>query len=81
MPCPFPDPSSLDDDALASINATLAGLHVHARGVDEHPNPVTKWLMRREELASDYVSQLVAFRFGKAIEDGELNEDGDLSDG
>jgi hypothetical protein len=73
--CPFPDPSSLDDDGLVSINATLASFHRNARRVyEENPNPVTKWLMMREALASDYVTQLVAFRFGRAIDRGELEQ-------
>jgi len=77
MPCPFPDPSSLDDDALVSINSTLAGVLEHSRDVHrEHPNPVTKLLLERDELASDYVAQLVAHRFGKALDEGELGDDG-----
>jgi hypothetical protein len=73
--CPFPDPASLDNDALASVAATLAGLLEHSRGVYENnPNPVTKWMMHRDELAADYVSALVEFRFGQALEGGELDE-------
>jgi hypothetical protein len=77
-PCPFPDPASLDPDALASVAATLASFVDDSRRVYENdPNPVTKWLMQRDELASDYVSQLVEFRFGQALDEGELDEGDD----
>jgi hypothetical protein len=76
MPCPFPDPDSLDNDALASVNVTLASFVADSRRVfDDHPNPVTEWLWLRDELASDYVAGLVAYRFGQALDAGELGDD------
>jgi hypothetical protein len=74
-PCPFPDPAGLEPDALASIAATLASFVEDSRRVYMNdPNPVTKWFMNRDELASDYVSQLVEFKFGQAFDEGELGE-------
>jgi hypothetical protein len=74
MPCPFPDPNGLDDEALMSVDATLAGLVENSRAVfAAHPNPVTEWMLARDELASDYVSQLVAHRFGEALGENELD--------
>lgn len=72
--CPFPDPSKLDDDALASVAVTLAGFLDDSRRVfEEHRNPVTKWLLARDELASDYVTAMVEDRIGRAFDSGELN--------
>lgn len=77
-PCPFPDSAGLDNDALTSVASTLASFVENSRQVyEEHPNPVTKWFLRRDELASDYVSQLVEFRFGQALDEGELDEGDD----
>jgi hypothetical protein len=70
MACPFPDPSSLDNDALASIDATLARFAADSRRVYEaNPNAVTRWLLLRDELANDYVAQLVAHPVGEALDD------------
>ena len=74
--CPFPDPSTLDDDGLACVNVTLASFADDARRMfGAHPNPVTKWLLEREELALDHVAKLVANRVAHARDEGELEID------
>ena len=86
-PCPFPDPSGLDNDSLASLAVILSEfVEKDCRPAYEKlNNPASKWMLRWADLASQYVGALHSSRVASEMDDLAIaidrgDVDGDLDD-